>query len=77
MLPIRCVSSSTCGKFFEFHLVTGESACFIWEDIFYLAEFFIEIRALDFGFDAVDVVDHFRGPLYEQALVDFYYVYSY
>lgn len=59
---------------FEAHVVPGERACFIWEDMLYLSKLFIEGACLYFHFwglgcselaitdiDALQVLDHLKG----------------
>ena len=66
----RSVGASASSKLHEFHLIAGEGARLVGEDVFDLAQFFVQVGPLHFSINPITVVDHLRCPLDKKALVD-------
>ena len=65
------IRAAAGGELFEGHFIFGEGSGFIWEDVFDLTQFFIQIGSQRFGEDFVLFVNHIFVALDEPCLPKF------
>ena len=67
---IMPVALKSGGKLFELHDITGQRACFIWEDVLDLPKFFVKVTCLRIHGHVLFLIIHVDIVMHKEALAE-------